>query len=87
MRAGNPQRVKPVVLGTRQLECEPVVVLAALAHEAREAVTRDEQPDALQASLAALIGIPSSYRVPGSYVQTNVVGTLNLLQTARTCNG
>ena len=34
--------------------------------------------------LAALIGIPYSYIAPGSYVQTNVVGTLNVLQAART---
>jgi NAD dependent epimerase/dehydratase len=33
--------------------------------------------------LAALIGIPYSYRSPESYVQTNVVGTLNILEAAR----
>ena len=33
--------------------------------------------------LAALIGIPYSYHAPASYVQTNVVGTLNVLQAAR----
>lgn len=33
--------------------------------------------------LAALIGIPYSYIAPGSYVQTNVVGTLNVLQAVR----
>lgn len=33
--------------------------------------------------LAALIAIPYSYHAPDSYVQTNVVGTLNVLQTAR----
>jgi NAD dependent epimerase/dehydratase len=32
--------------------------------------------------LAALIGIPYSYRNPDSYLQTNVQGTLNLLQAA-----
>jgi dTDP-glucose 4,6-dehydratase len=32
--------------------------------------------------LAALIGIPYSYEAPHSYVRTNVVGTLNLLQAA-----
>lgn len=30
--------------------------------------------------LAALIGIPYSYQAPASYVNTNVVGTLNVLQ-------
>jgi len=33
--------------------------------------------------LAALIGIPYSYHAPLSYVQTNVEGTLNVLQAAR----
>lgn len=32
--------------------------------------------------LAALIPIPYSYRVPGSYVDTNVTGTLNICQAA-----
>lgn len=33
--------------------------------------------------LAALIAIPYSYRSPRSYVETNVLGTLNLLEAAR----
>ena len=33
--------------------------------------------------LAALIAIPHSYAAPDSYVQTNIMGTLNLLQAAR----
>jgi dTDP-glucose 4,6-dehydratase len=33
--------------------------------------------------LAALIAIPYSYGVPASYVQTNVLGTLHVLQAAR----
>ena len=33
--------------------------------------------------LAALIGIPYSYEAPDSYVETNVRGTLNILQAAR----
>ena len=33
--------------------------------------------------LAALIAIPFSYHSPDSYVQTNVTGTLNVLQAAR----
>ena len=32
--------------------------------------------------LAALIAIPYSYQAPGSYVRTNVEGTLNVLQAA-----
>ncbi len=33
--------------------------------------------------LAALIGIPYSYKAPDSYVGTNISGTLNVLQAAR----
>jgi len=33
--------------------------------------------------LAALIGIPYSYEAPDSYIQTNVVGTYNVLTAAR----
>ena len=33
--------------------------------------------------LAALVGIPYSYEAPESYVQTNIIGTHNLLQAAR----
>ena len=33
--------------------------------------------------LAALIAIPFSYHSPDSYVDTNIKGTLNVLQAAR----
>ncbi len=33
--------------------------------------------------LAALIGIPYSYHSPDTYVDTNIKGTLNILQVAR----
>lgn len=36
--------------------------------------------------LAALIAIPFSYHSPHAYVETNVVGTLNVLQAARDLN-
>lgn len=36
--------------------------------------------------LAALIGIPFSYHSPDSYIDTNVKGTLNILQAARDYN-
>jgi NAD dependent epimerase/dehydratase len=36
--------------------------------------------------LAALIAIPFSYHSPDSYVDTNIKGTLNILQAARECN-
>ncbi|MDI6813074.1 MAG: NAD-dependent 4,6-dehydratase LegB [Desulfitobacteriaceae bacterium] len=35
--------------------------------------------------LAALIAIPYSYQAPAAYVETNVTGTLNILQAARAC--
>lgn len=49
---------------------------------------RDSVVDAVRGSdvvfhLAALIAIPYSYRAPLSYVQTNVEGTLHVLQSAR----
>jgi NAD dependent epimerase/dehydratase len=36
--------------------------------------------------LAALIGIPYSYHAPSSYVSTNVVGTLHVLEACRQAN-
>jgi NAD dependent epimerase/dehydratase len=36
--------------------------------------------------LAALIGIPYSYQAPESYIDTNVKGTLNVLEAARDLN-
>ena len=33
--------------------------------------------------LAALIAIPYSYKAPLSYIQTNIIGTLNILESAR----
>lgn len=35
--------------------------------------------------LAALIAVPYSYRAPQSYLDTNVFGTLNVLEAARAC--
>ena len=36
--------------------------------------------------LAALIAIPYSYTAPSSYIDTNIHGTLNIVQTARELN-
>ena len=36
--------------------------------------------------LAALIGIPYSYHAPASYVETNVTGTLNILEACRSAH-
>ena len=33
--------------------------------------------------LAALIAIPYSYQAPGSYIETNVIGTMNVMEAAR----
>src|SRR4030042_7159451 len=35
--------------------------------------------------LAALVGIPYSYISPLAYVQTNIIGTYNILQAAKEC--
>ncbi|OAN49329.1 NAD-dependent dehydratase [Paramagnetospirillum marisnigri] len=48
-------------------------------HGVREAVKGRE----VVLHLAALIAIPFSYHSPAAYVETNVTGTLNLLQAAR----
>ena len=46
------------------------------------AAVEDFQPE-IVLHLAALIGIPYSYIAPDSYVETNIKGTLNILQAAR----
>lgn len=70
--------------------------LAALAPEVRQAadvvlgdirdcsvVARAVERCQVVFHLAALIGIPYSYQAPQSYVQTNVEGTLNVLDACR----
>ncbi|MDP3722483.1 MAG: SDR family NAD(P)-dependent oxidoreductase [Candidatus Omnitrophota bacterium] len=47
----------------------------------RDLVARAMQEVEIVFHLAALVGIPYSYHAPASYVQTNVEGTLNVLQT------
>jgi CDP-paratose 2-epimerase len=47
-----------------------------------ETVIQSEKPDVIF-HLAALIAIPFSYHSPDSYIDTNVKGTLNILQAAR----
>ncbi|MFC2091742.1 NAD-dependent 4,6-dehydratase LegB [Elusimicrobiota bacterium] len=46
-------------------------------------VKRAMQDSEVVFNLAALIGIPYSYYSPDSYVDTNIKGTLNILQAAR----
>ena len=49
----------------------------------RDSVRRSMEGAEVVFHLGALIAIPYSYDAPSSYVQTNVVGTLNVLQAAR----
>jgi len=46
-------------------------------------VRRSVEDCAVVFHLAALVGIPYSYAAPASYVQTNVEGTLNVLEACR----
>jgi len=49
----------------------------------RDSVAQAMQGTDLVFHLAAMIAIPYSYQVPASFVQTNITGTLNVLQAAR----
>lgn len=49
----------------------------------RDSVRNAVQGREIVFHLAALIGIPYSYHAPESYVRTNILGTLNVLQAAR----
>jgi NAD dependent epimerase/dehydratase len=49
----------------------------------RDSVSRAVEGREVVFHLAALIGIPYSYHAPQSYVDTNITGTLNLLQAVR----
>ena len=50
----------------------------------RDSVLRAMNGSEIVFHLGALIAIPYSFEAPASYVQTNVMGTLNVLQAART---
>ena len=52
----------------------------------RDSVHEAMQNTDIVVHLAALIAIPYSYHAPASYVQTNIEGTLNVLQAARELN-
>ena len=49
----------------------------------RDSVSRAMKGSEIVFHLGALIAIPYSYEAPSSYVQTNVIGTLNVLLAAR----
>jgi NAD dependent epimerase/dehydratase len=67
----------------REARPEGLEVVAGDISDARLVATASEGCDAVL-HLAALIGIPYSYVAPASYVATNVTGTLNVLEAART---
>jgi NAD dependent epimerase/dehydratase len=72
---GNLEFLDPIVLREIEIINGDVVDPFFVAHAVKgcEAVFH----------LAALIAIPHSYLAPASYVQTNVVGTLNVLEACR----
>ena len=72
----NLEFLDPIVLKEIEIVSGDVVDPFFVAHavQGRDAVFH----------LAALIAIPHSYVAPASYVQTNVVGTLNVLEACRT---
>jgi NAD dependent epimerase/dehydratase len=73
---GNLELLDPAILKEIEIVNGDIVDPFFVAHAVkdREAVFH----------LAALIAIPHSYVAPASYVQTNVVGTLNVLEACRT---
>lgn len=68
-------------LDSSDLKGEMEVFLGDL--QDRDSVTRAMHGADMVFHLGALIAIPYSYYAPQSYVQTNVQGTLNVLQAAR----
>src|SRR5688572_4843296 len=72
------------------LELLPVELKSALKVvtgniEDTEFVLRQVKGKHVVFHLAALIAIPYSYVAPRSYVTTNILGTLNVLEAARVC--
>ena len=65
------------ILKSRQLDQESVVVGDITDRSFVRDIVRNV--DAVL-NLAALIGIPYSYKSPGSYVSTNIIGTMNFLE-------
>ena len=87
------QRVRAMVLynsfdSRGWLDTLPADVLAeveVLPGDVRDAASADDLVRGARVvyHLAALIAIPYSYRAPRSYVDTNVIGTLNVLDAVR----
>jgi len=63
----------------------PHPALTIIAGDIRDPFMVDRLADGCDTifHLAALIGIPFSYTAPQSYVETNINGTLNILEAAR----
>ncbi len=66
-----------------QLPCAREIQVVAGDIADRDSVRQAMENIEIVFHLAALIGIPYSYSAPESYVRTNVLGTLNVLQTVR----
>lgn len=67
-------------LDTSKVKNEIEVIAGDIAD--RDSVLKAIQGMDVIFHLAALIGIPYSYLAPSSYVQTNIIGTLNVLQAS-----
>jgi len=66
------------------LDLKPYVEILAGDVRDTEFVRHLISPGDVVFHLAALIGIPYSYHAPRSYVDTNITGTLNVLEACRT---
>lgn len=64
------------------LPCKKKIEIVSADVRNYDSVRRAVEGVELVFHLAALIGIPYSYQTPESYVDTNIKGTLNLLQAA-----
>ncbi len=67
------------------LAAEPPANLDVVAGDVRDAASVEQAMDGcgVVLHLAALIAIPYSYRCPSSYVETNIRGTMNVLDSGR----
>jgi len=72
---GHLERAPPAIM-------DQVEVLAGDIRDAEQLSRASRDRDVIF-HLAALIGIPYSFEAPRSYVDTNVIGTLNVLEAAR----
>jgi UDP-glucose 4-epimerase len=64
------------------LECDRLTVTLGDIRDGRQVEEACKDIDVVY-HLAALIDVPYSYKAPESYIQTNVIGTLNVLEAAK----